>query len=208
MDKAILLLFVVLLGMCTAMAVGSQTAPHLERWYIHFTPEGSFPYHGSVLGALFNIASYLVLFNQFIPLSLYVTLEVVKICQAQYMAWDRNMYDERKDTAALASNSNLTEELGQIEYIFSDKTGTLTQNEMRFQALALADRAYDFSLDKKADDEDDAESSSSSSSGGSSRSTDANGVEVLNGAQMRSDMLKQDDLSAQLHSFWLALALW
>ena len=52
------------------------------------------------------------------------------------------MYYAKTDTPALCRTSSLVEELGQIEYIFSDKTGTLTRNEMEFRCCSIAGVAY------------------------------------------------------------------
>ena len=52
------------------------------------------------------------------------------------------MYDPGTDTPALARNSNLNEELGQVQYIFSDKTGTLTENLMEFKKCTIAGQIY------------------------------------------------------------------
>lgn len=84
---------------------------------------------------LVNLGSWLLIFAAFIPISLLVTLEIVKFFQALLITWDHTLYDEEKDMAAKVQSSNLNEELGQIEYIFSDKTGTLTQNVMEFKKM-------------------------------------------------------------------------
>jgi phospholipid-translocating ATPase len=77
-----------------------------------------------------------------IPISLYVSIEIVKVMHALYINHDIAMYDEISNTPAHARTSNLGEELGQIDYIFSDKTGTLTQNVMEFLKVSLGGVAY------------------------------------------------------------------
>ena len=52
------------------------------------------------------------------------------------------MYHPESDTPAKARNTTLNEELGQIEYIFSDKTGTLTQNIMTFNKCSIKGKVY------------------------------------------------------------------
>merc|ERR1712228_570700 len=84
-----------------------------------------------------NIFSFLVLFNYIIPISLYVTVEVQKFCGAQFFNWDREIYHQPTDEPAIANTSDLNEELGQIEYVFSDKTGTLTENDMQFRRCSI-----------------------------------------------------------------------
>jgi len=88
--------------------------------------------------------TFLILFNNFVPISLYVTMEFVKLFQAQFMNTDLNMYHSESDTPASCRTSNLNEELGQIQYIFSDKTGTLTRNEMEFRKCAIDGEIYGF----------------------------------------------------------------
>lgn len=86
--------------------------------------------------------TFIILYNNLIPISLIVTMEVVKFQQAQLINHDLDMYYARTDTPALCRTSSLVEELGQIEYVFSDKTGTLTRNEMEFRCCAVAGVAY------------------------------------------------------------------
>ena len=59
-----------------------------------------------------------------------------------YIKNDKDMVDPETGTASLARNTNLNEDLGKVEYVFSDKTGTLTANEMQLREVAIAGVAY------------------------------------------------------------------
>uniref|UniRef100_A0A8C7G2B6 Phospholipid-transporting ATPase n=1 Tax=Oncorhynchus kisutch TaxID=8019 RepID=A0A8C7G2B6_ONCKI len=93
-----------------------------------------------------NFLTFIILFNNLIPISLLVTLEVIKFIQAYFINWDMDMHYEPTDTSAMARTSNLNEELGQVKYIFSDKTGTLTCNVMQFKKCSIAGVAYGMRL--------------------------------------------------------------
>jgi phospholipid-transporting ATPase len=95
-----------------------------------------------------DILTFIILYNNLIPISLIVTMEVVKFQQAQLINTDLDMYYAKTDTPALCRTSSLVEELGQIEYVFSDKTGTLTRNEMEFQCCSIAGVAYAAEVDE------------------------------------------------------------
>uniref|UniRef100_A0A8C7ZNZ6 Phospholipid-transporting ATPase n=1 Tax=Oryzias sinensis TaxID=183150 RepID=A0A8C7ZNZ6_9TELE len=90
----------------------------------------------------YNLLTFIILYNNLIPISLLVTLEVVKFIQALFINWDVEMYYSETDTAAMARTSNLNEELGQVKYLFSDKTGTLTCNIMHFKKCTIAGITY------------------------------------------------------------------
>jgi len=96
------------------------------------------------LWAQFFIAfgTWMLIFTSFVPISLIVTLEMVKYFQGLFIAWDLGLYYEETDTPATVQTSNLNEELGQITHIFTDKTGTLTANEMVFRKFSANGRAY------------------------------------------------------------------
>ncbi|OMJ88057.1 hypothetical protein SteCoe_10131 [Stentor coeruleus] len=89
-----------------------------------------------------NFFSWMLLFSNFVPISLLVTLEMVKFIQAIFIAWDLDLYFEETDMPAGVQSSNLNEELGQIHYLFSDKTGTLTCNIMEFKKITVNGNSY------------------------------------------------------------------
>lgn len=67
-----------------------------------------------------------------IPISLYVSIEFVKLGQIYFIHNDLELYNEQLDSRIQCRAFNITEDLGQIQYLFSDKTGTLTENKMVF----------------------------------------------------------------------------
>ncbi|XP_047023526.1 probable phospholipid-transporting ATPase IA isoform X7 [Helicoverpa zea] len=90
----------------------------------------------------FNFLTFLILYNNLIPISLQVTAEIVRFFQAKFIAMDVEMYHVATDTPAMARTSNLNEELGMVKYVFSDKTGTLTCNVMEFRKCTIGEIIY------------------------------------------------------------------
>jgi len=85
---------------------------------------------------------YFLLFSNFIPISLYVSMAVIKSGQAYFMQQDLEMYSPATDRACQVKNMKLNEQLGQVSHIFSDKTGTLTCNVMDFRKCIVGGKQY------------------------------------------------------------------
>ncbi|XP_046704685.1 probable phospholipid-transporting ATPase IA isoform X4 [Silurus meridionalis] len=134
----ILVLFGCLLAISLVCSIGQSIWKYQygnEAWYMDLN-------YGGAANFGLNFLTFIILFNNLIPISLLVTLEVIKFIQAYFINWDTDMLYEVTNTPAMARTSNLNEELGQVKYIFSDKTGTLTCNVMQFKKCTVAGVAY------------------------------------------------------------------
>ncbi|XP_022095115.1 probable phospholipid-transporting ATPase IF isoform X2 [Acanthaster planci] len=109
----------------------------VNSWYVHPVAEALGDLSGSGIVVFTDFLSFLVLFNYIIPISLYVTIELQKFLGSLYFGWDLDIYDPKADLRAKANTSDLNEELGQVEYMFTDKTGTLTENDMQFRQCSV-----------------------------------------------------------------------
>ncbi|KAF5594685.1 phospholipid-translocating ATPase [Fusarium subglutinans] len=89
-----------------------------------------------------DMVTYWVLFSALVPISLFVTVELVKYWHGILINDDLDMYYDKNDTPATCRTSSLVEELGMVEYVFSDKTGTLTCNQMEFKQCSIAGVQY------------------------------------------------------------------
>uniref|UniRef100_A0A8B9WMA2 Phospholipid-transporting ATPase n=1 Tax=Bos mutus grunniens TaxID=30521 RepID=A0A8B9WMA2_BOSMU len=136
-NMQILVLFLLLLVMSLVSCVGAiywKDRYRAEPWYIG----KNYDYHS--FG--FDLLVFIILYHNLIPISLLVTLEIVKYIQALFINWDEDMHFKGSNVYAMARTSNLNEELGQVEYLFSDKTGTLTCNVMTFKKCSIAGITY------------------------------------------------------------------
>lgn len=83
-----------------------------------------------------------LIMSYFVPISLIVTLEMVKFIQGKLLMSDARMYSPATDSYPVMNNSTVNENLGRIKYVFSDKTGTLTSNVMNFKRICLNGHAF------------------------------------------------------------------
>uniref|UniRef100_A0A8C2ZV29 Phospholipid-transporting ATPase n=1 Tax=Cyclopterus lumpus TaxID=8103 RepID=A0A8C2ZV29_CYCLU len=136
----ILVLFGCLLAISLVCSIGQTIWKYQygnDAWYMDLNCK-----NGGAANFGLNFLTFIILFNNLIPISLLVTLEVIKFIQAFFINWDTDMLYEPTNTPAMARTSNLNEELGQVKYIFTDKTGTLTCNVMQFKKCTVAGVAY------------------------------------------------------------------
>ena len=139
LNKQIIMLVGILLVLSAISTVGDLIVRGTANTKLEYLYYESF----NVATQLFlDLCTYWVLYSNLVPLSLFVTIELVKTGMAFLINSDLDMYYAETDTPAVCRTSSLVEELGQIEYIFSDKTGTLTCNQMEFRQCSIGGLQY------------------------------------------------------------------
>ncbi|NWI27220.1 AT8B3 ATPase, partial [Sula dactylatra] len=141
MDRLVIIIFLVLLvtSLCLAVTSGfwarkfQEKHGYLSALYKRTTPAQQ---------AFFNFWGFMILLSIIIPMSMYIMFEFIYLVNSFFINWDLEMYYAVKDIPAKARSTSLNDQLGQIEYIFSDKTGTLTQNIMSFKKCCINGTIY------------------------------------------------------------------
>eukprot|EP01083_Nonionella_stella_P079459 218061_1 len=117
--------------------IWKSTVGYKEKsWYLNYS-KSSKPWMFLVIPLRF-----LLLCSMMIPISLKVSLDLTKLYHAYLIRWDRNMYDPISNTPAHAANTAISEDLGQLDYVLTDKTGTLTENRMIFKCCCIGSVSY------------------------------------------------------------------
>lgn len=140
MNYMVYTIFVVLSLLSAGLAIGHaywEAQVGNYSWYLYDGEDSTPSYRGFL-----NFWGYIIVLNTMVPISLYVSVEVIRLGQSYFINWDLQMYYPEKDTPAKARTTTLNEQLGQIHYIFSDKTGTLTQNIMTFKKCCINGQVY------------------------------------------------------------------
>ncbi|KAI9808395.1 MAG: Phospholipid-transporting ATPase IB [Pycnora praestabilis] len=135
----IIMLVSILLSLSLVSSIGDLVVRDTAESKLAYLYYGS---TSSVRQFFEDILTYWVLYSNLVPISLFVTIELVKYYHAFLINSDLDIYYDKTDTPAICRTSSLVEELGQIEYIFSDKTGTLTCNQMEFKQCSIGGIQY------------------------------------------------------------------
>ncbi|XP_031247458.1 phospholipid-transporting ATPase 1-like [Pistacia vera] len=159
MNRETLWLSVFLLVMCMVVACGMglwllrhkeelNTLPYYRKVYFTYGKDKfkKYKYYGIPMETFFSFLSSVIVFQIMIPISLYITMELVRLGQSYFMIEDRHMYDSSTGSRFQCRSLNINEDLGQIRYVFSDKTGTLTENKMEFRRASVYGNNYGSSL--------------------------------------------------------------
>uniref|UniRef100_A0A8C1KI99 Phospholipid-transporting ATPase n=1 Tax=Cyprinus carpio TaxID=7962 RepID=A0A8C1KI99_CYPCA len=150
MNVLVMFIFGFLAFMCTILSIGNAIWEYQEgNSFITFLPRADGA--NASLSAFLTFWSYVIILNTVVPISLYVSVEILRLGNSYFIDWDRKMYHVKSDTPAQARTTTLNEELGQIKYIFSDKTGTLTQNIMTFNRCSINGKSYGKRKSRKID---------------------------------------------------------
>ncbi|GMJ01619.1 aminophospholipid ATPase 1 [Hibiscus trionum] len=168
MNRETLWLSIFLLVMCSVVAVGMglwlhrhndelDTLPYYRKTYIRNGRENgrTYRYYGIPMETFFSFLSSIIVFQIMIPISLYITMELVRLGQSYFMIEDKHMYCSNSGSRFQCRSLNINEDLGQIRYVFSDKTGTLTENKMEFRKASVYGKDYgssNFTDDSLQDD--------------------------------------------------------
>ncbi|KAH6588459.1 hypothetical protein BASA61_005914 [Batrachochytrium salamandrivorans] len=142
-NPQILLNFTILTGMC--LICGLISAFYASSFIFELAPfEGTTKENitSPLTMGILTFFRCMIIFQNIIPIALYISLDVTKTFQSFMIHSDEDMRDMESGKSVLPQSWNLCDDLGQIEYIFTDKTGTLTSNMMEFRKASINGITY------------------------------------------------------------------
>jgi magnesium-transporting ATPase (P-type) len=165
---AILCLMILFITYLASMATYTNNQSFDQLWYIGWNKQTQEPWpYLPGLGTpkwrtktsnwVQYFCMYITLLSNFIPLSMYVTVELITFMMLWFVQADKDMYDDTTNTRSIARSTIITD-LGRIQYIFSDKTGTLTQNVMRFKRCSVDGMVFGAPIPKSRPTDNEPES--------------------------------------------------
>ena len=161
MNRETIFLSVLLFSMCSIVATFAgiwlkthedelDYSPYFRKKDFSGGKVEDYNYDKFGLEVLYTFLMSIIVFQILIPIALYISMELVRLGQAYFMMQDRNLYDEASQTRFQCRALNINEDLGQIKYVFSDKTGTLTQNKMEFLCASIRGVDYQAATDSQS----------------------------------------------------------
>ncbi|XP_076273548.1 phospholipid-transporting ATPase VD isoform X2 [Rhynchophorus ferrugineus] len=181
MNQDVIYCVLILIFLCIIGAIGCKL------WLLSYSdlPEPFRSEYEPSTEAFLAFWIYVIILQIMIPLSLYVTLELCKILQVYHIHHNSDLYDPETNKRVECRALNITEELGQIQYIFSDKTGTLTENRMIFRKCAIAGIDYNHP---------------ELENGGLNGSNKQGNLSVMINKNLWGDLVQEDCMSEQVYS--------
>lgn len=165
MNRETIILAVVLFVLCAIVSVlaGVWLGDHSDElgvipffrkrdFSVKDDPDATYKWYGMGAEVAFTFMKSVIIFQVMIPIALYISMEIVRVGQAFFMVQDKHMFDDKRQAKFQCRALNINEDLGQIKYVFSDKTGTLTENRMEFRCASVHGADFSDTAGAGADD--------------------------------------------------------